>query len=110
MRFMMMHKNDQQTEDGVPPPRELIDRMGAFIGQHLASGRFIDGAGLKGSRFRTRLTFRNGQCTAKKGPYAGERELPHGMLLIKVRTRDEALGWAERYGKILGDGELELGE
>jgi len=26
-----------------------------------------------------------------------------------VRTREEALGWAERYGKILGDGEIELG-
>jgi hypothetical protein len=31
------------------------------------------------------------------------------MLLLSVRTRDEAIGWAERYGKILGDGEVELG-
>ena len=30
--------------------------------------------------------------------------------ISKVRTRDEALGWAERYGKILGDGEIELGK
>jgi hypothetical protein len=27
-----------------------------------------------------------------------------------VRTRDEAIGWAERYGAILGDGEIELGK
>jgi len=32
------------------------------------------------------------------------------MLLLKVQTRDEAIGWAERYGKILGDGEIELGK
>jgi hypothetical protein len=31
-------------------------------------------------------------------------------LLLKVKSRDEALGWAERYGKILGTGELELGK
>ncbi len=27
-----------------------------------------------------------------------------------MRTHEEALGWAERYGKILGDGELEVGK
>ena len=31
-------------------------------------------------------------------------------MLLKVRTREEAIGWAERYGKILGDGELEIGK
>ncbi|HEY3593797.1 MAG TPA: YciI family protein, partial [Polyangiaceae bacterium] len=36
--------------------------------------------------------------------------LPAGMLQLKVRTRDEAIGWAERYGKILGNGEIELGK
>jgi hypothetical protein len=30
--------------------------------------------------------------------------------VLKVRTREEAIGWAERYGKILGNGELELGK
>jgi len=30
-------------------------------------------------------------------------------MLLKVGSRDEAIGWAQRYGKILGDGEIELG-
>jgi hypothetical protein len=110
MRFMMMHKNDPQTEAGVPPPPELVQKMGAFIGEHAQSGRFIDGAGLAGSRTRTRLTFRGGRCTVKHGPYRGENELPAATLLLKVHTREEAIGWAERYGKILGDGEIELGK
>ena len=46
----------------------------------------------------------------KHGPYRGEHELPSAMLLLKVKTRDEAIGWAERYGKILGTGEIELGK
>jgi hypothetical protein len=110
MRFMIMHKNDAQTEAGNPPPRELVDKMGAFIGSYAASGRFIDGAGLAGSKTRTRLVFRDGQCSTKRGPYKGERELPAATLLLKVRTYEEAIGWAERYGKILGDGELEIGK
>lgn len=110
MRFMIMHKNDPNTEAGRPPPMDVVHKMGAFIGEHAKAGRFIDGAGLAGSKTRTRLVFRNGKCTAKQGPYRGEHELPAAALLLKVSSREEALGWAERYGKILGDGELELGK
>jgi hypothetical protein len=110
MRFMIMHKNDPQTEAGQPPPMELVTKMGAFIGEYAKSGRFLDGAGLNGSKTRTRLVFRGGRCTVKHGPYRGEHELPASTLLLKVRTREEAIGWAERYGSILGDGEIELGK
>jgi len=110
MRFMIMHKNDANTEAGQPPPMELVQKMGAFIGEYASTGRFIDGAGLGGSKTRTRLVFRKGECTTKRGPYRGEHELPAATLLLKVQTREEAIGWAERYGKILGDGELEVGK
>jgi hypothetical protein len=110
MRFMIMHKNDPQTEAGQPPPMELVTQMGAFIGEYASTGRFVDGAGLSGSTTRTRLVFREGRCTVKHGPYRGEHELPAATLQLKVRTRDEAIGWAERYGKILGNGEIELGK
>ena len=110
MRFMIMHKNDPKTEAGELPPLELVHKMGAFIGDHVKRGRFVDGAGLAGSKTRTRLTFRDGRCTVKHGPYRGEHELPAATLQLKVRTLEEAIGWAERYGKILGDGEIELGK
>lgn len=110
MRFMIMHKNDAKTEAGMAPPMELVQEMGAFIGGHAAAGRLIDGAGLGASKTRTRLTFRDGKVTTKHGPYCGENELPAATLLLRVRTREEALGWAERYGKILGNAELEVGK
>jgi hypothetical protein len=110
MRFMFMHKNDPNTEAGLPPPKELVHAMGAFVGEYARAGAFIDGAGLGGSKVRTRLVFRNGQCTTRRGPYRGEHELPAETLQLEVRTHEEAIGWAERYGKILGDGELEIGK
>jgi hypothetical protein len=110
MRFMIMHKNDPHTEAGHPPPMDVVTRMGAFVGEFAKSDRLIDGAGLGASATRTRLLFRDGRPTVKHGPYPGERELPAATLLLKVRTREEALGWAERYGKILGNGEIELGK
>jgi hypothetical protein len=110
MRFLVMHKNEPRTEAGEKPSMELVHKMGAFIGSYAEKGQFLDGAGLGASKTRTRLTFKNGACSVKHGPYAGERELPHAIHLLKVKTREEAIGWAERYGKILGDGELELGK
>jgi hypothetical protein len=109
MRFMLMHKNDPHTEAGERPSPELLAKMGAFIGEHVQRGTFRDGQGLGASSTRTRLTFRNGAMTTKHGPYKGEHELPAAMLLISVRTRDEAIGWAERYGKLVGNGEIEVG-
>jgi hypothetical protein len=110
MRFMIMHKNDSSSEAGTPPSKQLIDDMGAFIGEYISTWRFLDGAGLLGSKHRTRLVFNNGRSTTKRGPYKGERELPAATLLLKVKDLDEAVVWAERYGRILGDGELELGK
>jgi hypothetical protein len=110
MRFIMMHKHDPHTEAGKLPPPELVAQMGAFIGEYARAGKFVDGAGLGATKTRTRLTFKNGQCSVKHGPYSGEDELPANLLVLLVKTRDEAIGWAERYGKILGDGEIELGK
>jgi hypothetical protein len=109
MRFMIMHKNDPHTEAGEKPSPELMAKIGAYIGEQAQNGTFLDGQGLGRSATRTRLTFRDGRATIKHGPYKGEHELPAAALLLTVRTRDEAIGWAERYGKIVGDGEIELG-
>lgn len=111
MRVMMMHKNDETSEAGKPPSQEIIQRMGAFIGGHAKAGRFVDGAGLLGSKHRTRVSCRDGHCTVTHGPYRGQdSELPAKILALTVATRDQAIGWAERYAKILGDCELELGK
>jgi hypothetical protein len=110
MRLMIMHKNDPKTEAGEKPSMELVHEMGALMGEYMKSGRFLDGAGLDGSKTRTRLVFRDGRATIKRGPYAGEKELPAATLLLKVGSLEEAIGWAERYGKILVEGEIELGK
>jgi hypothetical protein len=109
MRFMTMHKNTPETEAGELPSPEVMAKMGAFIGEQAANGRFLGGEGLGRSASRTRLVFRAGRGAIEHGPYAGSNELIAATLLLAVRSREEAIGWAERYGKLLVDGELELG-
>ena len=110
MRLMLMHKTDSTPQGSKLPTSDIVAQMGAFIGEHARSGRLLGGDGLlPDGAARTRLTFRDGRCTLQHGPYAGANELPAAILKLEVATREAALGWAERYGKILGDGELELG-
>ncbi len=109
MRFMMMHKVDAAMEGGAQPSPEVLERMGVFMEESAKSGQLLGGEGLQPSKTRTRLTFVGGEVTTKNGPYTGQNELPARVALIKVKNREEAVDWATRYGKVLGDGELELG-
>ncbi|HEX7666758.1 MAG TPA: YciI family protein [Polyangiaceae bacterium] len=110
MQFMIIQKNDPQTEAGEMPSQELLHKVQAFIGDEAKAGRFVDGEGLLGSTTRTRVTFKSGKAVVKHGPYAGEHETPAAAWIVKTKDRDEAVRWAERYGKILGDGEIEIGK
>ena len=109
MRIIMMHKHDDHTEAGELPGPELMANMGAFMTEHTKAGRFKDGAGLGATKTRTLLTFEGGSCrTRTPYPRRGGNELPATVLELTVKTRDQALGWAERYGKILVNGAIEL--
>src|SRR5690349_10335109 len=109
MRILSMHKNDPHTEAGQLPPPELLQQMGEYIGSFAQTGRFIDGGGLGRSATRTRVRFEGGQARVQHGPYSGGNELPAELLVVQVAAREQAIGWAERYGKLLGNGEIELG-
>ena len=109
MRFMVMHKMTKQLEAGGPVDQQVVAGMGELIGESIKNGVFQNGAGLKPSRFRTRLTSRGGKLTTKEGPYQGSNELVAGFCMLKVKTKEEALAWARRFAAAVGDSELELG-
>ena len=111
MRFMIMHKNDPNTEAGDAAADGARPQDGRVHRRVRAGGPVHRRRGPRRAARRARASSSaTAQCTAKHGPYRGEHELPAATLLLKVRTREEAIGWAERYGKILGDGEIELGK
>lgn len=109
MRYVCMHKAGPYSESGQPPRPGLVEAMGKLIGETAKAGMFLAGGGLKPSRERLRLTFAGGQCTVTPGPWPGGNELPAGFATIKVRSRDEAIAWARRFGAAVGAEEIELG-
>ncbi len=109
MRFLVMHKVDANMEAGGPPSQEIIQGMGALVGESIKAGLFLDGAGLHRSAERVRLSSAAGRSTLTRGPLQGQNELVARMAMLKTRTMDDAIEYAQRYAGVLGDGEIEIG-
>src|SRR5215510_14087790 len=109
MRFMVMHKVDALSEAGGPPPKRIVDEMGAFVGKAIASGVFVDGAGLHASAKRARIETRGGERTITRGPYQGKNELLASFAMVEADSLDDAVELASRAAHAIGDVELEVG-
>ncbi|MFT3923906.1 MAG: YciI family protein [Myxococcales bacterium] len=109
MKFMVMHKTTPDIEAGIMPPESLIKEVGQLVGKAREEGRLVDGAGLRPSSTRVRVTFKDGKRTVKHGPYKGDNELIAGFSMLKVNSMDEAIEVAEHFAKIVGDVEIEIG-
>lgn len=108
MRVMLLHKTTTDTESGCRPGTALIAAVQAMIGEMNAAGVFRDGAGLRPSSLGVRLTFAGGKRTAQEGPFVGRNEDPAAFVVLRTRTRDEAVGHATSFAAVLGDGECDI--
>jgi len=69
----------------------------ASIGVLLATG----GLGPAATRVRSSA----GKVTVTDGPFTETKELTGGFALVEVKSREEAIEWAKRFRKIVGDGD-----
>ena len=50
-----------------------------------------------------------GKCSLTHGPFTGSNELIAAFAMVKVKSKEEAIEWAERLAQVLGEGEIEVG-
>ncbi len=103
-----MHKTSAHWESGALPGMELIQRVGAMIGDLERAGVLVSGEGLRSSAEGVRLTFAAGERTVTAGPLQGENELPAGFSILRVPSLDAAIEWTTRYAGALGDAEFDI--
>jgi hypothetical protein len=109
MRFMVMHKMTAEMEKGLNPDPEIIAGVGRFVQEGLKDKVFVSGEGLWPSSERVRIRYAGGQRTITDGPFTEAKELIGGFSLLRVRSRDEAIGWCDKFAAVIGDLELVLG-
>lgn len=108
MRFMIMHKTNAHWEAGATPTPELVARVGSLLGELAKAHALLGAEGLRASSEGVRLKFKGGARTIVEGPFAGEHELPAGFSILRVASLDEAIAWATREAKVLGDVEIDI--
>ena len=108
MRFMILRKADKQTEAGVMPSRQLLEAMGAYMGEMTKAGVMLAGEGLKPTSEGARVKFRRGKPTVTDGPFTESKEVIAGYCLIQVASMQEAIDWVKRWPALDADGEVEI--
>ncbi len=109
MRFMVMHKMTEEMEQGLPPDPAIIQGVGRLIEEAVKDKVFVSGEGLKPSSERVHIAYKKGKRTIKNGPFRDATELVGGFALMRVRTKEEAISWCDRFAAIVGDVELFMG-
>lgn len=108
MRILGLLKADKGSEAGVPPTKELIERMGSFIEEVTKAGVLLATDGLQPSSKGKRVKVSDGKVTITDGPFIETKELVASYALFQVNTMEEAVHWTTRFLEVLGEGECEL--
>jgi hypothetical protein len=108
VRFVVMHKSNEDNEAGVPPSPELVEKMGRLMEESAREGVLLAAEGVHPSSKGARLSFSGGKCTVTDGPFAEAKELIAGFAVLQVESKEKAIEWATRFADVIGDVEIEV--
>ena len=91
MRFMVIVKATEASENGVMPSEELLAAMGRYNEELVAAGIMQAGEGLHPSSRGVRVRFSGADRSVIDGPFAETKEQLAGFYLIEARDLNEAL-------------------
>jgi hypothetical protein len=108
MRVLGLLKADAESESGVRPSPEFMERMGKFMEAITKAGVLVASEGLLPSSKGARVRVFDDKVTVVDGPFTESKELVASYALLEVSTMAEAVEWTTRFLKVLGRGECEL--
>ena len=96
MRVMVIVKANKESEAGVLPKREILEKMGKYNEELVKAGIMLAGEGLHASSRGKRVKFAEGKRTVTDGPFTESKELVAGFWIIQCKSREEAVEWMKR--------------
>ena len=97
MRFMMLMipKGYEKAEANAMPDAELVAAMTKYNQALTDAGVLLGLDGLHPSQKGARVSFSGGKTTITDGPFAEAKELIGGYWMIQVKSKAEAIAWAQ---------------
>ena len=109
MRFMILVKANEASEQGEMPSEEMLAAMGAYNEELVKAGVMLAGEGLQPSSKGARVKFSGTDRSVIDGPFTETKELIAGYWLIQVKSLDEAIEWVKRCPNPMeGESEIEI--
>ena len=107
MRFMMLMipKGYEAAPPGTVPDVTAVEAMMKYNESLQKAGVLIALDGLHPPSMGARVSFAGRRPKVSEAPFPGVREVLGGYWMIRVKSRDEAIEWAKRFRKIVGDGD-----
>jgi hypothetical protein len=96
MRFMVIVKANEDSEAGVMPSAELLEKMTGYNEELVRAGVMVAGEGLHPSSRGVRVRFSGDERTVIGGPFAETKELIAGFWLWQCDSMQDAIGWLKR--------------
>jgi hypothetical protein len=97
MRFMVIVKANEDSENGVMPTEQQLAEMGAYNEELVKAGVMLAGEGLHPSSKGARVRFdKDGTSTVIDGPFAETKELVAGFWILEVSSREEVIEWVKK--------------
>ena len=107
MRYMVIVKASEDSENGVMPTEAELAEMGAYNEQLVKAGVMLAGEGLHPSSKGARVRFdKDNRATVIDGPFAETKELVAGFWILEVSSREEVIEWVKKAP--FRDGEVEI--
>lgn len=96
MRFMIFVPASAESEAGVLPSAEMLEKMGTFNAEMVNAGVLLAGEGLHPTSKGARIAFAGGKTKVIDGPFTEAKELVAGYWVIQVKSKDDAIAWMSR--------------
>ena len=107
MRYMVIVKASEESEQGSAGTTEDFAEMGAYNEQLAKAGVMLAGEGLTASSEGARVRFESdGSSTVIDGPFAETKELIAGFWILQVSSREEVMEWVRKAP--FREGEVEV--
>jgi len=108
MRYMVMHYQTQDMEDGVPPLPETREAIGRYMQESAMSGVLLSGEGVFPSSAGARVEVTDGDVRVIDGPFAEAKELIAGFAILDVDSLAEAVEHARKFALMVGSERVDV--
>jgi hypothetical protein len=97
MRFMMILPAPPEVLEKTPlPDKDIVQPLRKFTDDMRKAGVLLAAEGLHPTSKGTRIKVTGGKKVVTDGPFAEAKEVIAGFWMIQVRSKEEAIEWANR--------------